>query len=80
MLTYNVEYVEDHDTGGNMEIVNKEFGTDFAKACALARRISKARKLLVYVVATEERGRECERVGAACFDLGRRVSIDGRIR
>jgi hypothetical protein len=80
-VNYNVEYIEDHDTGLNQEIVNKEFGDDYAKACAHARAVSRRRKLLVYVVAAEHRGgREWERVGHACYDLGRRISVEGRIR
>lgn len=83
MLTYSVEWLEFTDAGlENMR--TREFGGEFEKACGLARRVSRTKKVLAYVVASEETGRgaeaQIERVGAACFDLGRRISVEGRIR
>ena len=83
MLTYSVEF-STLDDAGDETIVVKDFAADFEKACSHARRVSRSKKVLAYVVASEETGRgaeaQIERVGAACFDLGRRISVEGRIR
>lgn len=71
-MNYVVEYERED---GRIDL--EDYGTDYAKACRVARNLSEPFGMMVYVVALDHTD---ARVGHVLYVRGVRSDVEGRIR